>query len=113
MKKILLYFFIIAIILVPILALAQNGYNDRNWGWMGSMMGGFWPGMGGGFSMFFGWIFWIVLIVLAVWLIKSMVGGDRRWHEKKEDSAIETLKQRYAKGEINRQEFEEKMKDIM
>jgi len=67
-----------------------------------------------GWGMGFGWIFmiifWILVILGVVYLIKLIAGGARR--EEKKDTALDILKQRYAKGEITKEEFEEKKKDL-
>ena len=81
------------------------------------MMG---PGMmEGGYGM--GWIwtiimfaFWIAVIVGVIFLIRWLAitmrtGGQSA---RSEDSALEILKRRYARGEINKEEFEEKKKDL-
>lgn len=53
-------------------------------------------------------IFWVVVILLIVWIIKQ-VGGQ---NNKDNQSALNILKERYAKGEISKEEFESKKKDI-
>ena len=87
----------------------------RDYGW------GHGPGMmDWGFGM--GWlgfivmgIFWILIIVAIIflirWLVVSSRGGSHS--QKSEETAIEILKKRYAKGEINREEFEEIKRDLI
>ena len=56
-------------------------------------------------------IFWILIIIGLVLLIKYLWegGGARR----EQDSALEILKKKYARGEIGKEEFEEKKKDLL
>lgn len=92
------------------LSYAQRGYGD--WGMPGPGMMG-WGGWG------FGWIFMIfflgVFIVGLIFLIKWLVGLSRSRgpYEKEHDSAMEILRQRYAKGEINKEEFDQKKRDLV
>lgn len=79
------------------------------------MMYGNW-GLGGPgfFGMGFGMLlFWALLIagVIAVlrWLI---VGPGRRTPPAERSSALDILAQRYARGEIDREEFEQKRLDL-
>lgn len=70
-------------------------------------------------------IFWALVIVLVARFIRWISGGSsdrhdrkaRRWHKWQEvsggASAIEVLNERYAKGEINKEEYEQKKKDIL
>lgn len=72
-----------------------------------------WEGHG-----FFGgglmWLFWIVLIVVLVWGISAAVGGGgNSGSGTSSKSALEILKERYARGEIDREEFEQKKRDLM
>jgi putative membrane protein len=77
------------------------------------------PGMGwgygmGGFGSIIMLVFWIAVIVgiifLVRWLVVSMGSSGRS--ARSEDSALEILKRRYARGEINKEEFQEKKKDL-
>ena len=71
----------------------------------------------------FGWIFIVVFWGLVVWAIVSLVRGNfgnghgcGHGHGEgthgKDKSPLEILKERYAKGEIDKKEFEEKKKDL-
>ena len=72
------------------------------------MMGeDFGMGFGGGFM----WVLWILLIAVIVWAVKAIVGSGNRPTDKGK-SALDILKERYARGEINQEEFEQKRKDI-
>ena len=78
------------------------------------------PGMmGWGYGMsWFGPIimaaFWIAVIVGIVFLIRWLVLSTRaRSHGTTPgDSALEILKKRYARGEIDKEEFEAKKRDL-
>ena len=55
--------------------------------------------------------FWILIIgggIMLVWSLSRKGPG-----EKREDTALEILKKRYARGEISKEEFEEKRRDII
>ena len=77
--------------------------------WYPGMMGyGFGMGIFGGLMML---IFWVLIIVALVYLIKWLARQAKE-DGPKEDTALDLLKKRYAKGEISKEEFEEKKKDI-
>lgn len=71
-----------------------------------------------GFTPFgeFGWIFMLVFWGFIIWAIIVLIrGGFRKWHmrgHETEKSPLDILKERYAKGEIDKKEFEEKGKDL-
>jgi putative membrane protein len=56
-------------------------------------------------------IFWILILAGLVLLIKYLWEGAGA--KGAQESALEILKKRYAKGEINKEEFEEKKKDLI
>ncbi|MBI3989131.1 MAG: SHOCT domain-containing protein [candidate division NC10 bacterium] len=75
-------------------------------------MGG--PGWGGwGFGGLFMTVFWILLIVGLVLLIKWLWEQSGGKPSQGNESALDILKKRYARGEINKEEFEEKKKDLL
>lgn len=90
-------------------------------------MWGYGPGsgygmMGGGFGYgpgIIGMIFWIVLlialVIAIVWLVRSLAGGGHHHAPPpgpRRSAGLDILEERYAKGEINREEYLEKKKDI-
>ena len=64
------------------------------WGW-GMMV-----------MMFLCWVLFIVGLIVG---IRWLIGKGK---EQKQDSALEILRERYARGEINKEEFEAKRKDL-
>jgi putative membrane protein len=71
---------------------------EMMWGWWGM-----------------GWIFMIVilgiLILCLIFLIRWLLGMTKV--SRGEESALEILKKRYARGEIDKEEFEQKKEDLL
>lgn len=77
---------------------------------VGPGMMNWWHGFGWGMPVMF-FIFWIAVIVGIIFLIRwlsASVGSK----VTETESAIDIIKKRYARGEINKEEFEEKLKDL-
>jgi putative membrane protein len=76
------------------------------------MMDGYGYGMMGYGGMFFGLLFWIAIIVLAYFLIKSLIEHNKT-RSGEGRSALDIAKERYAKGEITKEELEEIKKNLI
>jgi len=103
MKKILILIILLNFIFSFSVSADYDGY--------GQMMGGF-----GFFGL--GWIFmtffWVLVLFGIVALIKWMVGqGGKLGKNNQGKTSLDILKERYAKGEMDKKEFEEKKKDLM
>jgi len=65
-------------------------------------------------GMFFGgglmWIFWIVVLVVLIFVLKSIFGSSNR--NTSSEDAMEILRQRFARGEIDEDEFEQRKKQL-
>jgi putative membrane protein len=84
--------------------LAQDRYYEWRWQ-MHPMWWGAW-GIGMMLMMF---LFWALVIIGLVVGIRWLLG---RGHPSRSDSALQLLRERYARGEINKEEFEQKKKDL-
>ncbi len=77
--------------------------------------------MGFGFGFPFMFLFWILIIGLVVWAIvqlaaRSQSGSSNHQgaaRSSSQDAALEVLKQRYARGEITKSEFDEMRRDLI
>ncbi len=65
--------------------------------------------MGGGFM----WIFWIAVIVGIIFLVKWIVEQGRQSAPSTDSNPLDILKRRYARGEIDKEEYERKKKDLL
>lgn len=92
--------------------IVTDGFAQMGPGYMGPGMMGWGYGMGWGWSIIM-IAFWIAVIAGIIFLIRwIVVSTDKGKVAGGEDSALEILRKRYARGEINKQEFEEKKRDI-
>lgn len=76
------------------------------------MFAGLGMGLGGGVVMV---LFWVVLIAGAVWLVRGVFPTGQQptaSSTRTEASADEILKQRYARGEITKEQYEQMRRDL-
>ncbi len=87
------------------------------WGYgpQSGMMGA-WGGYGygyGGFPMGF-WIGVLIAIVVGiVWLVRTLAPPGARLHSTPRSAGLSLLEERYARGEINRDEYLQKKGDLL
>ncbi len=95
------------LIIVPLIFGLIGGWQGYGYGY--GMMG---PGMMGGFGTM--GIIWIVVLGLIIWAVVTAVHrpGESDSPARSADSALEILKRRYVRGDINKQEYEERKKDL-
>lgn len=62
----------------------------------------------GGFGMI---LFWVAIIAVIVVLVKFLTDSSRN-RDGNSKSSLQILEDRYAAGEIGREEFEEKKRDL-
>lgn len=89
--------------LTPSAVLAQEWAYEWGRG-MHPMWWGAW-----GIGMMIMLLFWVLVIVGLVLGIRWLISQGK---EPRSDSALEILRQRYARGEINKDEFEAKKRDL-
>jgi len=66
-------------------------------------------------SMLFSIIFWVIIIILLVKLVAHMGDEGKEGQEKEKTESnkyVDIIMERYAKGEINKKEFEQLKKDL-
>ena len=78
------------------------------------MMNGMGMGWGG---MWFGSLFWLIILGVIIWGVITIVNNNRRGPRDSslppQESALDILKKRYARGEISKEEFEQMKKDLL
>jgi putative membrane protein len=57
-------------------------------------------------------LWWVLIVVAIVALVRLIAHGAAHREPPRESRAIEILKERYARGEIGKDEFEQKKRDL-
>ena len=82
---------------------------------MHGWMWGYGPMGWGCFMMILASLFWIAVLALIVVVIMRLWPGSGTFQSSvaREDEALSILRQRYARGEIDSEEFERKRRDLL
>jgi putative membrane protein len=81
---------------------------ERPWEWGWHPMWGMWGAWGIGMLLVM-LTFWILVVVALVAGVRWLVHQGR---EPRRDAALEILRERYARGEIGKEEFDAKKRDL-
>lgn len=76
----------------------MHEWGMMNWGWGG---------------MIFQLLFWIVLIGVIIWGVKYITVSGQRSTLSSGEGTLDILKKRYARSEIDKEEFEQKKKGLL
>jgi len=74
-----------------------------------------WGGFGGwgmGFGVIFMLVFWLLVILGIVALVRWLLAPRSPGPSGRDKTPAEIVQERYARGEINREEYEQKMRDL-
>jgi putative membrane protein len=100
-KKIILTFLLL--LQVSFVSCAEGPYNG--------MMSGYGHMMGYGYYGGFMWLLILVAVIIAIYFLIKLSRFKGTDHSIPE-TLLDILKKRYAKGEINKEEYEQKKKDL-
>jgi putative membrane protein len=70
-------------------------------------------GFGGmGFGMGWGWIIGLFVLVAIIWIVARTISTNNTLSQTSSKTILEILEERYARGEIDIKEFEEKIRTL-
>ena len=69
-------------------------------------------GWGPGFGLIFMILFWALIILVVIAIVKWLMGASGDKGSQSPKSARQILEERYARGEIDREEFDQKRRDL-
>jgi len=97
---------LLAVALIPAAGMAQERPWERGWG----MHPGWWMwGPGGAVMMLMMLVFWALVTTCLVLGIRWLA---RQGRQERPDRALDILRERYARGEINKEEFDARRRDL-
>ena len=65
-----------------------------------------------GWGMGYGWISWLIIVILGIWLAIITFNRNKQPDHPRSKSPMDILKERYARGEIRKEEFDVMKKDL-
>lgn len=68
---------------------------------------------GMGWWMLWGSVLWVLFFVAIAVLISGAIGGPKEGRYSQRDPAMDILRERYARGEIAQDEFEQKRRELL
>ncbi|MCD6376048.1 MAG: SHOCT domain-containing protein [Caldisericaceae bacterium] len=66
-----------------------------------------------GFGMGFGWIISLILIAVGIWFVIRLNQNQNNKGDSLDQDPLEIVKNRYARGEISKAEFERMKNDLL
>lgn len=72
------------------------------------MMGGY----GHGWGMIWWWIIGLLILIAVVWILVKSFNKNTPTNKESGKTALDILNERYARGEIDKKEYEERKKDL-
>ena len=109
MKKLLISLIPIAPFVSSLVYAGESWERSFHWSWEPS---GFWAGTFFLIPIFLMVAFWVAIIIGFVYFVKWILAAGKRHETKSEETALDILKKRYAKGEISKEDFERLKQDI-
>jgi putative membrane protein len=68
--------------------------------------------VGHGWGMGWVWIIIIISLIITVWVVINSINRKNRPLDTGSKTPLDILKERYARGEINKKEYEERKRDL-
>ena len=68
---------------------------------------------GMGWGMGFGWVVGLIVLIVIVWLVVKSINQNNNSNQPKNMSALDILNERYAHGEIDKEEYDERKRNIL
>ena len=78
--------------------------NDHGWRHM--------DGWGGGWMWLWGAATMLLVVLLVVWLVRSIAGSSRPRRTDPSERARSILSERYARGELSTEEYRERLSEL-